>query len=293
MSEFGNRALMKNVTAPGVEDESINIRMETHEIGGGWDPVILHWHNYCEFEFVLSGTGIHTLNNVPLSIGRGSAYLCMMEDFHKIKNSPDSIMKMINVKFQESLIQRPLLEQLYLIDHHRYCDFDSDEEIAQMTSLLGVLLQTLENKQWDQSIRKILVECTLNQILSLFLLHCVADESESAPISKEKQRIQLAISHIHKNFNKNISQEDVAKSAGLSANYFSALFKEQMGCSYSAYLLNLRLKYARSLIESEHITKVSSIASMVGFSSISYFIKAFKNKYEITPKEMIEKAKKK
>ena len=64
-------------------------------------------------------------------------------------------------------------------------------------------------------------------------------------------------------------------------------------CGDYAYLLNLRLKYARSLIESEHITKVSSIASMVGFSSISYFIKAFKNKYEITPKEMIEKAKKK
>ncbi len=291
MIEASNRSLMKNVTAPGVEDEAVNIRVESHRIGDGWHPVVLHWHNYCEFEFVLSGEGTHTLNNVPLTIHRGSAYLCMMEDFHKIKNAPDSILKILNVKFQESSIQRPLLEQLYRLDHHRYCSIESDEEITQMATMLDILQKAIADKQSDPLIRKILMECTLNQILSLFVLHCVSDDSD--PISKEKRRIQLAISYIHKNFTRDISQEEVAKNVGLSANYFSALFKAQMGCSYSAYVLNLRLKYARSLIESEHITKVSNIASMVGLSSISYFIKAFKSKYEKTPKEMIEEVKKK
>ena len=66
------------------------------------------------------------------------------------------------------------------------------------------------------------------------------------------------------------------------------MFKNQMHSNYSAYLLNLKLNYARNLIVSEHFTKVQAIASKIGFSSIPYFIKAFKKKFDVTPKEMIE-----
>lgn len=282
---------MEVVTAPGVGDPATDVRIERHQIGGGWDPVILHWHDYCEFEFVLNGTGTHTLNNVPLSIRRGSAYLCMMDDFHMIRNTPDETMQVINLKFAESMIQEPLLKRLYARSDHRYCNFTKEEDITQMVTLLRSL-QTVQNEQQnDAEIKKILLGCILNQILSLFLIHCA--EESNGNTDREQRKIQKAVSYIHRNFTKDISQAEVAEQAGLSVNYFSTIFKNQMDINYSTYLLKLRLNYARNLIVSNHITKVQAIAFNVGFSSVPYFIKTFKKRFGITPKEMIEQIQKK
>ena len=99
--------------------------------------------------------------------------------------------------------------------------------------------------------------------------------------------MQKAISYIHRNFTKDLSQTEVAEQAGLSVNYFSTTFKNQMQCSYSEYLLNLKLNYARNLIVSERLTNIHTVASQVGFSSTSYFIKVFKKKFGVTPKKIL------
>ena len=288
--EKGQR-FMKIVTAPGVGDPATDVRIEWHQIGGGWEPVILHWHDYCEFEFVLEGTGIHTLNNVPLPIQRGSAYLCMMDDFHKIRNTPDETMLVINLKFSEAMIQEPLLKRLYARSDHRYCNFTREKDITQMVTLLQSLQAVQSERQDDAEIKKILLACVLNQIIALFLIHCT--EESNGNTDREERKMQKAVSYIHRNFTKDVSQAEVAEQAGLSVNYFSAVFKSQLNVNYSTYLLTLRLNYARNLIVSNHITKVQAIASMVGFSSVPYFIKTFKKRFGVTPKEMIEQIQKK
>ncbi len=282
---------MEVVTAPGIGDAATDVRIEWHQIGGGWKPVILHWHDYCEFEFILKGSGTHTLNNVSLPIRRGSAYLCMMNDFHKIRNRPDETMLVITLKFSESMIQEPLLKRLYARSDHRYCDFTEEESIIQMVSLLQSLQTIQSEQQSDAEIKKILLECVLNQIISLFLIHCAEESNGNA--NREQSKMQKAISYIHRNFTKDLSQAEVAEQAGLSVNYFSALFKSQLHTNYSTYLLKMRLNYARNLIVSNHITKVQTIASKVGFSSVPYFIKTFKKRFNVTPKEMIEQIQKK
>lgn len=279
--------LMKTVTAPGIGDPSTDIRIEWHQVGNGWEPVILHWHNYCEFELILSGRGTHTLNNVPLPVHRGSAYICLMSDFHKIKNAPDETLILANLKFSETLIQEPLLKQIYAISDHLYCDFAEEKDVLQIVSLLQLLEDVHSNDYSARTeVKRIILECTLNQIIAFFLLHCDGENRNSS--NRKENKMQKAISFIHRNFTKNISQADVAEQVGLSVNYFSTMFKNQMHSNYSAYLLNLKLNYARNLIVSEHFTKVQAIASKIGFSSTPYFIKAFKKKFDVTPKEMIE-----
>ena len=282
---------MKPTTAPGVGDPTTGLRIEWHKVGTRkWAPVVLHWHTYCEFEFVVNGTGIHTLNNVEIPIKRGSAYLCMTNDFHKIKNSPSEEMSVINVKFHESLINAQLLAKLEKIFDHRYCNFEDEDDILRISYLLNLLRDIQSSEYGSRSIKRVLVESTINQIMSLFVLQCLEHENKSSDQTKDEHRIQKAIAYIHKNFTSDISLDDVASYVDLSANYFSTHFKTLMNCSYSSYLLNLRLNYARSLIQSEHISSVNDITQMVGFSSVSYFIKTFKNKFGVTPKEMMYKS---
>ena len=276
--------LMENVTAPGVGDL---VRIEHHQVGGSWDPVVLHWHNYCEFELVTGGAGIHTLNNSAIPISRGSAFLCMLDDFHTLENNEGNILKLINIKFSEDLIQPDVLKKLYTIANHRYCHFQ-EEQLSRFLQSLSFFeeLQTVDYS--DKELKRALAESMLNQILILFLLQCPeADDEHSG--DKEGYRIQKAIEYIHKNFKKNISEYDVATHVDLSINYFSTLFKKKTGSTFSAYIRELRLNYARDLIESKHSVKVSEIAGMAGFYSNSYFIRAFKHRFGITPKEMIIK----
>lgn len=285
------QSLAKASTAPGIGDPFTGVRIEWHQIGGGWKPVTLHWHNYCEFEIVLTGTGVHTLNNVPLPVSRGSAYICMMDDFHKIRNAPDETMVMVNLKFSESMVREALLKKLYEIPDRRYCAFP-EEDIAQVEPALELLKAIQNDPPGDPEIKRTILECTLNQIIALFLLHCPG-EKDLDPARREQNRLQKAISYIHRNFKRNISQAEVAEQAGLSVNYFSSMFRQQMHHSYSEYLLNLKLNYARNLIVSEHVTKVQTITSMIGFSSTPYFIKVFRKKFDVSPKEMIDAVQKK
>ena len=276
--------LMENITAPGVGGR---IRIEHHQVGGSWEPVVLHWHNYCEFELVTSGAGIHTLNNRAIPISRGSAFLCMLDDFHTLENNEGNTLTLINFKFSESLIQPDILKKLRSISNHRYCHFQEDQ-LSRFLRFLSLFeeMQTIDYS--EKQLKRELNESMLNQLLILFLLQ-FPESYDDMSDDKEGYRIQKAIEYIHRNFKESISEYDVAKHVDLSVNYFSTLFKKKTGSSFSIYIRNLRLDYARDLIESKHIEKSSQIANMSGFDSSSYFIKVFKRKFGVTPKEMIIK----
>ena len=276
--------MMEYETAPAVGGV---VRIEHHLVGSDWAPVVLHWHDYCELELITAGTGDHTLNNHTMRLSRGSAYICMLDDFHTLKNDSDNIMELINLKFPESIISPDILKKLYSIANCRYCQFE-EPELRRILSFLSYFEEIQSTKYANKELKRELIESMLNQVLILFLLQ-IPEENGKATASKDEYRMQKAIAYIHKNFKQNISAYDMAKYLSISVNYFSTLFKRKTTQNFSTYLSDLRLNYARDLIESKHMTKVSEIANTSGFYSTSYFIRAFKRKFKITPKEMIIK----
>ena len=81
--------------------------------------------------------------------------------------------------------------------------------------------------------------------------------------------------YIQENFTRKLSLQEIAKVAGLSAPYFSTLFKEEMGENLSKYLNRLRVeKASRLLLESD--LSLSEIAGACCFEDQSWFSKIFK-----------------
>lgn len=74
---------------------------------------------------------------------------------------------------------------------------------------------------------------------------------------------------------------DVAEYVGLSPNYFSAIFKECMGKTYTEYLVEIRMKLAQELIVNTDY-KTSEIAAMTGYDNATYFCTSFKKFVGIT-----------
>jgi AraC-like DNA-binding protein len=84
------------------------------------------------------------------------------------------------------------------------------------------------------------------------------------------------------NYTRKISLQEIAAAAGLSAPYFSTIFKEEMGENLSSYLNRLRVEKARHMLAETDLT-LSEIASSCGFEDQSWFSKIFKSFTGISP----------
>lgn len=84
------------------------------------------------------------------------------------------------------------------------------------------------------------------------------------------------------------SLEEAAVLVHLSSSYLSRLFKTVTGESFSDYLLNKRMERACTLLQ-DFSAKIYEIAYETGYDNPKNFTRAFKNYYDITPKEYRER----
>ncbi|KKC49148.1 chemotaxis protein CheY [Paenibacillus sp. D9] len=96
--------------------------------------------------------------------------------------------------------------------------------------------------------------------------------------------IKDAISYIDAHLEEPISMKQVAELTHLNASYFSVLFKEQTGVTFSDYLTRLRLQRAKELLVSTRMP-ISEIAEKVGYGTAKYFIKVFKDNEGTSPRQ--------
>ncbi len=97
-----------------------------------------------------------------------------------------------------------------------------------------------------------------------------------------RSEILKAVEYIEKHCTEEISLRDVANHVNISPNYFSMLFKKEMGVVFSEYLLNIRLEKAKLFLKKKGI-KIYEAASKAGFNNDQYFNRVFKQKYGVTP----------
>lgn len=128
------------------------------------------------------------------------------------------------------------------------------------------------------SFREELTTEVLQQITEQFPGNLEEDESDSTQVMK------VAKEYIEEHFAENLKLEDVAEQVYLAPNYFGVLFKKEMGCTFSAYLIQLRIEKAKGLLKSVQYN-VSEIANMVGYQDVRHFSRLFKEHVGLVPKE--------
>jgi YesN/AraC family two-component response regulator len=89
---------------------------------------------------------------------------------------------------------------------------------------------------------------------------------------------------IWENYTKKISLKEIADASGLSAPYFSTVFKNEMGENLSNYLNRLRVEKALMML-GETDCPINKISADCGFEDQSWFSKVFKSYTGISPYE--------
>jgi signal transduction histidine kinase/DNA-binding LacI/PurR family transcriptional regulator/AraC-like DNA-binding protein len=109
--------------------------------------------------------------------------------------------------------------------------------------------------------------------------------SRRKKMSSETHRlVRQAMAFIHDHFNESISRSEIAKQLCINEQYLTRCFNKELGISPIAYLNRYRILQAKKLLKMGHLS-ITEIALKCGYSSQSYFSRAFQRETGNSPSE--------
>ncbi|MDY3929108.1 MAG: AraC family transcriptional regulator [Clostridia bacterium] len=132
---------------------------------------------------------------------------------------------------------------------------------------------------------KFMVIGALYQMFGTIINCKLYNSAENLPYitgDKNVPKLKKVLTFIRKNYDSQISLDDMAAAAGMSPKYFCYFFRDMTKKTPVEYLNSYRIeKASRKLLNTDN--SVTDIAFSCGFNDLSYFIKTFKSIKGITP----------
>jgi two-component system response regulator YesN len=117
------------------------------------------------------------------------------------------------------------------------------------------------------------------------MLRCALELREQASKSQSHNLLRQALEYIDHNFtDENLSLKEVAGYTNVSANYFSAMFSQEMRQTFVEYLTQKRMNRAKELLRQSE-KRTAEIAAEVGYKDPHYFSFVFRKTQGCTPRD--------
>ncbi|MBO7744584.1 helix-turn-helix domain-containing protein [Paenibacillus sp. MWE-103] len=141
------------------------------------------------------------------------------------------------------------------------------------------LMRIVKEYMNEQPGYAMLLRALMTELLLLVVRHRLADRPQSA----ERGKIEPALQAIHREPEKHWTVAELAALCGYHAIYFSSLFRKCTGENPKQYLISQRIRKAKfHLLSGE---KMEAIAERLGYASVHYFSRNFKEETGLTPTE--------
>lgn len=163
------------------------------------------------------------------------------------------------------------------------------QNIIERNERLSRMAQDLvEELNQEEAGQEIIISALVEQLTVYLLRHHanaqISNELELSRVGLVDRRIRRAVEFMHSQLDRELSIEEIAAAAYLSPFHFSRLFKKLTGATPHAYLANLRIARAQTLLAETDLS-ITQIAARVGYSSSSHFTKSFRQATGLTPRE--------
>ena len=236
----------------------------------------LHWHEFYEIEYIVTGHATENINGTDHDAAPGYAVLITPDDLHSYHHiQKDDVVTVYNVKFSPYLLPPELQKMLSGLSAPLYGN------CPEIKPLFERLLIEYNGHSFA---RNQYIISTITQIcIHLFRFRQKQDGTANDQAHK-------MVMYIREHYSESISAQTVAEEFHLTPNYFSEVFKKYVGIGFSAYVKNLRLKFAAKLLLTSDLT-VREIAEKSGFNSTAHFFNSFKAEYKIPPEQFRKKYK--
>lgn len=250
-----------------------------------------HWHDEMEIIYAKKGKSLYYVNFKPYVLEKGDimivppgtihsfeqykeeefvGYTCVFSLSMVNNNSVDVCSeKYLNPLYHNEMVLKILLKQG---EEH----YDGVKEIV--TNLLFCYYE--KKKCYELKLKMYLYEL----FAYYFEHHLVEDKTYHASDIKVSEKTKMIIQYMEEHYQEKITLEQLAKETNQSIYHLSHSFKKCTGRSPMEYINQYRLSVAARALETTK-NPIINIAVDTGFHNVSYFNRAFRAKYNMTPTE--------
>lgn len=128
-------------------------------------------------------------------------------------------------------------------------------------------------------------EQLIKTYLELLLIEMIREEKSLPEVTRtspnireyvEEEKVNIIINLLKENIHESLSLEDISKQTLLSKSSLQKLFKNHMNISIMEYFKQLKIQEAKTLIRESNYN-FTEISRLLGYNSIHYFSRTFKN----------------
>lgn len=249
--------------------------------------VPLHWHDEIEFIYIKKGCGTISVDFTTYEVHAEDIAFILPGQLHAISCLPDQHMEYENIIFHPELLESSGADACFhtflqpLLSLRLACPSILTKRESSYATVRSCLDK---NDHICMSFPAGYPLAIKGNLFALFfaLYTSYGDKKRSPSAGKNIEKLKSVIKYVELNYPSSMSISQMADLAGFSESHFMKYFKNTMGVSFTAYLNSYRLTMAARLLLQSDDT-ILSIASEVGFDNLSYFNRAFKKQYGITP----------
>lgn len=250
-----------------------------------------HWHPEIELTWFVSGQMEYIINDQNYLVHAGQGMFCNSNALHAGYMINEQDCDYISITFHPRFIygyENSILQTKY-VDFITSNDFWSSlvlkPEISWQNEIIENIKEIYKLSQInptspDFELRVHIIICEIWHRLYQYYVQLSQDTPQP---QKHLQRLRDILSYIQAHASEDVSLEDIASHAGLCKSECCRFFKKYMKMTIFDYLLSTRIQNSLPLLlEGENIT---TIASLVGFSSPAYYGQIFKRYMGISPSQ--------
>lgn len=259
-------------------------------IPGDFLQVPLHWHDSMELVYVKKGSGIVQVGVNAYPAEQGDIYIFAPGTLHALHQRGQAVMEYENIIFELELLggAEDLCAEKYLLP----LQSGRLSLPARLTpndlcylQAAACLREVEEANRAKLPGYELLVKGALLRFLSLL----IAQGKQQLPAeTADTQRLKAVLQWISVHYAEGLRVADAAGVCSFSSSHFMRWFRQMTGQSFVAFLNEYRLNAAAEALHATDET-VLTIASRCGFENLSYFNRAFKAHFGMTPREYRKK----
>lgn len=138
----------------------------------------------------------------------------------------------------------------------------------------------------SEQLIKIYLESLLIQLFRKYQSKDHMESLYSDTIKKriDEETIQQILDYLNLNIQEHITIEQICKDNLIGRSGLQSIFSTKFGCGVIKYFANLKIDMAKQLIRDNHMN-FTQISDYLGYSSIHYFSRQFKQTTGMTPSE--------
>ncbi len=262
-------------------------------------PIRPHWHYFMEIIYMIDGIGRFTCDQDTYIMKPGDMILFLPQQIHAMYSATDTALKYYVMKFDInqlapssnaagstfSGIHFNSLFRLAKGNPNAPLYFSADTlSPFSMEQIFADCRREMLGQEYGY---RILMQSSINTLLTYVLRLWRAhgfDTDQALALPPESTSIHSITEYIDAHANEALKVEDLATLCHMSYSYFAKTFRELYGQSCKKYIEFIRLSKAEDLLLFTNLD-LNYISQETGFSDCSHFIKAFRNKHGITPKQ--------